>query len=148
MCTIAQIVNVLHSLLMSDGPQGRKCVRTTTYHAFMLFKPHRSKTAVRVEGTGSDPLGLSVSASKSASEIVVSFVNPRNSADVSVACSFARAPPKQSAAQLLHHSDMNAYNSFDDADKIVPKPHPVAVEGGRIRLDVPSMAMVTGTLQS
>ena len=64
MCNIAQIVNVLHSLLLTDGPQGRKCVRTSTYHAFMLFKQHRSNTAVRVERDNSDPLGLSMSASK------------------------------------------------------------------------------------
>ena len=50
MCNIAQMVNVLQSVLLTDGPEGKNCVRTTTYYAFMLFKPHRGKTAVRVEG--------------------------------------------------------------------------------------------------
>src|SRR5215469_12112527 len=34
MCNIAQMVNVLQSLLLTDGPTGERCVRTTTYHAF------------------------------------------------------------------------------------------------------------------
>ena len=48
MCNIAQMVNVLQSVLLTDGPEGKNCVRTTTYYAFMLFKPHRGKTAVPV----------------------------------------------------------------------------------------------------
>jgi alpha-L-arabinofuranosidase len=32
MCNIAQIVNVLQSLLLTEGPDGGRCVRTTTYH--------------------------------------------------------------------------------------------------------------------
>ena len=38
MCNIAQMVNVLQSVLLTDGPEGKDCVRTTTYYAFMLFK--------------------------------------------------------------------------------------------------------------
>src|SRR5579859_2805312 len=63
MCNIAQIVNVLQSLLLTDGPEGSNCIRTTTYYAFQLFKPHRGKTAIRVENTDSSPLAPSVSAS-------------------------------------------------------------------------------------
>ena len=32
---------------VTDGPEGRNCVRTTSYYAFLLFKSHRSKTSVR-----------------------------------------------------------------------------------------------------
>ena len=40
---IAQMVNVLQSLLLTDGPEGEHCVRTTTYHAFSLFKPSQRR---------------------------------------------------------------------------------------------------------
>lgn len=49
MCNIAQIVNVLQAVLMTDGPEGKKCVRTTSYYAFMMFKAHRGNTALKVE---------------------------------------------------------------------------------------------------
>src|SRR5579859_2166582 len=82
MCNIAQIVNVLQSVVLTDGPEGKRSVRTSTYYAFQLFKPHRANTAVRVETEASDGLGLSVSASKKAGELVVSFVNPSASGDI------------------------------------------------------------------
>ena len=143
MCNIAQIVNVLHSLLLTDGPQGRKCVRTTTYHAFMLFKAHRSNTAVRLEKDNADPLAVSVSASKKGSELVISFVNPRPDTDVHLDCAIRGASPKQATASILHHADLNAFNSFDDADMIAPKPHPVTMEGGRLRIDIPALSVTT-----
>lgn len=148
MCNIAQIVNVLHSMLLTDGPTGRNCVRTTTYYAFMMFKPHRLKTSVRTEKEGTDPLDLSISASRNGNEIVVSLVNPRTSTDVHADCSFTGAAPTSATAQILHDADMNAYNSFDDPDKIIIKPHPVTVDNGRMRLDVPAMSIVTVTLKS
>jgi hypothetical protein len=43
---------------------------------------------------------------------------------------------------------MNAFNSFDSPDKIVTRPHAVAVESGRLRLDVPAMSIVTVTLKA
>jgi alpha-L-arabinofuranosidase len=43
---------------------------------------------------------------------------------------------------------MNAYNSFDDPDKITTKPHFVSVENGRLRVDLPAMSIVTVTLKA
>lgn len=147
MCNIAQMVNVLQSMLLTDGPQGRHCVRTTSYYAFLLFKPHRSKTAVRVETTDSSPLGLSVSASKSEKELVISFVNPRYDADLNVECALRAASASGGTAQILHDNDYNAYNSFDNPDRLTPKPHPVTVNGSKLQLDVPRMSVITATLQ-
>jgi alpha-N-arabinofuranosidase len=148
MCNIAQIVNVLHSMLLTDGPMGKNCVRTTTYYAYMMFKPHRLKTAVRTEKEGTDALDLSVSASRNGNEIVVTLVNPRASTDVHTDCSFTGATPTSATAQILHHADMNAYNSFDDPEKITTKPHTVTIENGRLRLDLPAMSIVTVALKA
>src|SRR5262249_53963429 len=86
MCNIAQIVNVLQSLLLTNGPAGEHCVKTTTYHAFALFKPHRSRTAVRAESGATGPLDLSMSASKSGQELVISFVNPKSDTALRIDC--------------------------------------------------------------
>ncbi|MGH9344963.1 MAG: alpha-N-arabinofuranosidase [Terriglobia bacterium] len=147
MCNIAQMVNVLQSMLLTDGPEGVHCIRTTSYYAFLLFKPHRSNTAVQVETTDSSPLGLSVSASKSEKGLVLSLVNPRYDADASVECSLRGASASGGSAQILHDNDYNACNSFDDPDHITPKSHPVSVNGSTIQLDVPRMSVVTVTAQ-
>jgi len=147
MCNIAQIVNVLQSLLLTNGPGGEQCVRTTTYYAFLLFKPHRSKMAVRVETETSSPLGLSVSASKGEGELVLSFVNPRYDADVEVDCTLRGSNASEGTAQILHDADLNAYNSFENPLQVVPKAHPVRVEGSNLRVEIPRLSVVTARLR-
>jgi alpha-N-arabinofuranosidase len=114
----------------------------------MMFKPHRLKTAVRTEKESTEALDLSVSASRDGNETVVSLVNPRTSTDVQADCSFTGAAPTSASAQILHNADMNAFNSFDDPDKITIKPHTVAIENGRMRVDIPAMSIVTVTLKA
>jgi alpha-N-arabinofuranosidase len=159
MCNIAQMVNVLQSVLLTDGPQGQKCVRTANYWAFMLFKPHRSKTAVRVETEGALPqeppppgsrrqieLDMSVSASRRDNDLVVTFVNPKHDAGMEVDCALSAVTAKGASARILNHQDYNAFNAFDAPDLVVPRAHPVRIEGGsRLMLDLPAMSLVTVT---
>ncbi len=148
MANIAQIVNVLQSILLTDGPEGSRTVRTSTYYAFQLFKPHRSQTAVKVETGSNDPLSLSMSASKSAGNLVVSFVNPSATAALEVDCALRGFTAKSATAQILHHQDMNACNSFDHPDLLTPQPHAVTVDGARLRLDVPALSVITAILKA
>lgn len=147
MCNIAQIVNVLQSLLLTDGPTGERCIKTTTYHAFALFKPHRSKTAVRVETGAADPLDLSVSASRSGSELVISLVNPKHDTALRVDCALDGRAAASATAQILTHRDFNAANTFENPTAIVPQSHPIQAAGSSVRLDVPPMSIVTATVQ-
>lgn len=147
MCNIAQIVNVLQSLLLTDGPTGANCIRTTTYWAFSLFKAHRSKMAVKVEGGGSGALDLSMSASKGGGELVVSLVNPKRDAEMSVECRLEGGSAKSATAQLLHDADFNAANTFEKPDAITPRPHPVEVSGASIRLNLPPLSVATVTVR-
>ena len=152
MCNIAQIANVLQSLLLTDGPEGKRCVRTTTYHAFALFKGHRGKTAVNVESEAAardkdkPSLDLSVSASTKNGVVVLSLLNPFPDQDLEMQCALRGATAKDAIALLLHDADWNAYNSFDAPDHVIPKPHPVKVEGSTVRLDLPRMSVATVTL--
>jgi alpha-L-arabinofuranosidase len=146
MCNIAQIMNVLQSVLLTDGPEGRKCIRTSTYYAFWLFKAHRGKTALRVETADSSPLAPSVSASIAGHELVLSFVNPRHDTDVDITCSLPGISAKSGSAQILHDPDWNACNTFDNPDRLTPQPHAVTVEGNALKLDLPRMSVVTATL--
>jgi alpha-N-arabinofuranosidase len=169
MCNIAQMVNVLQSVLLTDGPESNKCVRTTTYHAFALFKAHRGKTSVRTEADGNklpaiptggrgggrggqpqaeEPPDLSISASREGNEMVITFVNPRHDVDMDVDCALRGVTARSGKAQILHNSDLNACNSFDNPDRITVKPHEVGVDGGRVRLALPALSVATVTLQT
>ncbi len=150
MCNIAQIVNVLQSVLLTDGFEGRHCVRTANYHAFSLFKAHRGKTAVRIETDApadSKTPELSLSASRQGSEMIVTLVNPRHDVDMQVDCSVRGVVAKSGSAQILHDSDMNACNSFDNPDRLTIKRHEVAVDSGRVKIALPPLSIATVTLQ-
>jgi alpha-N-arabinofuranosidase len=164
MCNIAQLVNVLQSVLLTDGPEGKNCVRTSTYWAFMLFKPHRGKTAVRVEADGmklpdpapagpgrggrqEEPPELSVSASREGGQLVVSLVNPRHDTDMQVDCSIRGGSYRQARGQMVHDADWNAYNSFDNPERVGVKPLEVALEGGLLRVTLPALSVATVMLQ-
>ena len=163
MGNIAQIVNVLQSVLLTDGPEGRNTVRTTSYHAFALFKGHRGKMAVRTEADGNKmpsfggrgggppqtdtPHELSISASREGGELVITLVNPRHDTDMDVECALRGVTAKSGRAQILHDSDINACNTFDQPDKITVKSHEVGVQGGSLKITLPALSVATVTLQ-
>lgn len=144
MCNIAQMVNVLHALLLTEGDH---TVLTTTYWVYELMKAHRSKTAVRVENPDSAPLGLSVSASRQGKELVVSFVNPKPDATLQVDCVVAGMNAASASAKLLHDPDLNACNTFDQPDRIVPREHAVRIEGSRLAIELPPLSVATAVVR-
>jgi len=86
---------------------------------------------------------VSVSASKSDKELVVTFVNPHHDLDLEMECTLKGAAVSEGTAQILHDTDWNACNSFDQPDRIVPKPWTVRVEGSKVQLDLPRLSLVT-----
>jgi len=143
MCNIAQIVNVLHALLLTEGD---KCVRTPAYWAFDLMKEHRGKMSVRTKTDDPSALGVSLSASKVGKELIVTFVNPKHDTGLSVNCSIAGALPSGATAKILHHADLNAENSFSRPDTIVPANHQVSVAGGSLKADLPPLSVLTAKI--
>ena len=78
---------------------------------------------------------------------MITFVNPRHDVDMDVDCALRGVSGRSGHAQILHDSDINAFNGFDHPDRVGIKPHELAVEGGRVRLTLPAMSVVTATLQ-
>jgi alpha-L-arabinofuranosidase len=112
-----------------------------------LLKAHRGKTAVRVETEDSSPLGLSVSASLLGKELALTAVNPKHDVSIRVNCVLAGSTAAAASARILQHDDYNACNTFDAPDRIVPRDHPVAVDGSRITLDLPPLAIATALIR-
>ncbi len=144
MTNIAQIVNVLHSMLLTDGPQ---CVRTTTYYVYEMTKAHLSQTSIAVAVEKPEPVGLSVSASRKGGELTLTLVNPKPDAGMTVNCSLAGAAARSATARILHDADLNAANTFATPDRITPRDHKVAVEAGRIVVDLPPLSVVTAAVR-
>jgi alpha-L-arabinofuranosidase len=94
-----------------------------------------------------EPVGLSVSASRQGSELTLTLVNPKPDAGMTVSCSLEGATALSATARILHDDDLNAANTFATPDRIVPRDHKVAVEGGRIVADLPPLSIVTASVR-
>jgi alpha-N-arabinofuranosidase len=140
MCNIAQTVNVLHAMLLTDRD---KCIRTPSYWAFHLAAAHRAKTALRLESQDASPLGLSASASRQGSELVLTLANPRHDAGVKLECALTGSRAASAQARLLHYADFNAANTFDVPDRIVPRDHAVNVDGSTLVIELPPVSVAT-----
>jgi alpha-N-arabinofuranosidase len=152
MTSIAQTINVLQAMILTDGP---KMVLTPTYHVFHMYIPFQDATSLPVDlktpryqyGKVSVPK-VSVSAARVAGgDIDVALVNldPDRPAQVSVA--IAGAKPQQVSGSILTASAMDAHNTFDEPNAV----HPEAFDGarivkGRLTLTLPPKSVVVLSL--
>ncbi|MFL6463779.1 MAG: alpha-N-arabinofuranosidase [Bryobacteraceae bacterium] len=144
MTNIAQMVNVLHSLLLTDN---QNCVRTSTYYVYEMTKPHLSQTAVLSEVESGDPIGLSVSVSRQERDLVLTLVNPKADSGMAVHCSLAGGSATGATGRILHHSDLNAENTFTDPNRITPGDHKISIDNARISVELPPLSVVTATVR-
>ncbi len=140
MGNIAQMVNVLHAVLLTEED---KCVRTSTYYAFDLLKAHRGGQSLKVENGDAGPQGLSVSASRRGKELALTLVNPKHDGAMTVSCSLEGANAAGAKARILHHPDLNACNTFERPNTIVPREHAVSARGGKVSMELPPLSIVT-----
>ncbi|MDQ3514191.1 MAG: alpha-N-arabinofuranosidase [Chloroflexota bacterium] len=147
LANIAQVVNVLQAVVMTDGP---RMWRTATYHAFQMHAAHMGATALPVSTDAGDSLSdgspaVVGTASTGAGSLTVSLVNQhmRRPAETSLrieGISTAGTP----TAMILTDPDPATQNSAAEPDRLVPVPLPVTPDGpGSWRLDLPPVSLVT-----
>ncbi len=150
MANIAQTVNVLQAMILTDGPQ---MVRTPTYWVFEMFKGHQGGQVIPLElETGSHALGdreipqVSASATRDpeSGAILLSLVNTSPTEGSEVACGVAGLAAKELSGRLLTAGEITAINTFDAPETVKP----VAFEGARLdganlSIDLPARSVVT-----
>ncbi len=153
MANIAQTVNVLQAMILTDGP---KMVLTPTYHVFDLYKVHQDAASLPSVLDGAPAYSfrdaqipqLSVSASRRADgtvNLTVCNAHPDSHADLRV--TLTAAVPAQVSGVVLTADAMDAHNTFDQADRVRPADLPVALNDGSASVTLPpkSVALVTLT---
>ncbi|MEJ7761958.1 MAG: alpha-L-arabinofuranosidase C-terminal domain-containing protein [Thermomicrobiales bacterium] len=147
LANVAQVVNVLQAVVMTDGP---RMWRTPTYHAFQMHTAHMCATALPVstdEGVSLPDGSAAVvgTASTTGGDLTVSLVNQsmRRGAEVMLRLE-GHATDRTPTAMILTDPDPATQNSAADPDRLVPVPIPVAADGaGSWRLDLPPASLVT-----
>ena len=119
MANLAQVVNVLQSVIVTDGAS---CVKTPTYHAFALHRPHIGADAIEVDvASAALPAGgraVSATASRKEAGTAVTIVNRdfRNAADVEIHC-----PGNVDWSLVLTADTADAVNSAQSPDRVSPR---------------------------
>lgn len=123
MACIAQMVNVLQSVILTEGP---KMIKTPTYHVFHMYKYHQDADLVEsyIEGqkeVGEDEIrvpSLHESVSVSADGTVNLTLNNLSVTEESeVEVSFAELKPSSVTASILTEK-MDAYNTFEEPERV------------------------------
>lgn len=138
MANIAQVVNVLQSMILTDGD---KMVLTPTYHLFELYNVHQDAEFLPLEGAD----GLDITASRKDGNTNITITNPAPEASLSLRLNVHGTIR---SARILTADSVRACNTFD-------KPHEVetrAFSGYRktrdgIEVTLPACAVVNITIQ-
>ncbi|MHC4842200.1 MAG: alpha-N-arabinofuranosidase [Planctomycetota bacterium] len=125
MGNIAQTVNVLQAMILTDGP---KMILTPSYHVFDLYKVHHDATLLDTDLDCSDyrfeeeeTPGLNVSASRDDSgkiHISICNLNPNDEAELS--CEIRGAKTSKISGQVLTAPEITSHNTFDNPEVVKP----------------------------
>jgi len=146
MSNIAQMINVLQSMILTDGP---KMVLTPTYHVYRMYVPFQDATLVPVTfdagsysfGGKTMPRIDAVAARDAAGKLwlAVTNVDPNQPAEVVVDLPGAGA--RRASGQVLTAPRVDAVNSFAAPETVVPKPISATTRGGKLVVMLPAKAV-------
>ncbi len=154
MANIAQTVNVLQALILTDEHSDR-IVRTPTYHVFELYRVHHDAEALALDlqvdavGAGHAVMpGITASASRDhagAVNLTLCNVDPAQSA--AVVCAVRGAHGQTVSGRVLTALTMQAHNTFDDPDAVAPQPFAGAeLVGDRLTFTLPARSVLALTI--
>ena len=124
MACIAQMVNVLQSVILTEGP---RMVKTPTYHVFHMYRYHQGAQLLDSYIEGVEMIGeeeeyrvptLQESVSSSEDGVINLTLNNLSVTGVQeMEVVFAELKPGQVSASILTQQ-MDAYNTFDEPNRV------------------------------
>ena len=158
MANIAQVVNVLQSMILTDTIGQGHMVLTPTYYVFKMYRDFQEATYLPASFTcdtlTAKPLmykmtpgrvpSLSVSAAKKQDgSLVVSLVNPRLDKVEPVELALDGFSGKQVSGTILTAKKVTDYNDFNHPDVVKSTSFTGAkVKGGKLKATLPPMSIV------
>ena len=148
MANIAQLVNVLQSVILTEGD---KMVKTPTYQVFKMFSHHQDgqlvesfveTSEVGVEDENQIPnLSESVSIGKDG-KLHITIANTALNVDYDINGIMIDAAPKNVKAEIIH-GPMDAYNDFDNVEVVTIKEfNCIKIDNNNIVFTIPACSIV------
>jgi alpha-N-arabinofuranosidase len=152
MANIAQTVNVLQAMILTD-PDSGALVLTPTYHVFEMNKGHQDAASLRVDtpaGLPARDVGeasldtVSVSASRKDGRLLVSLSNLDADEAVDVDLDLRGGNVGEVTARLLTSPTLQSHNTPDAPGAVAPRAHDgVTATGSGLKIHLPAHSFVT-----
>ncbi len=146
MANLAQAVNVLQALILTEG---EKMVKTPTYHVFDMFKTHQDSELVYCFTENEKKNGVpavSCSASVRDGAMTVTCSNCALDEDYELEFAVNGSSFSSAYAQILTE-DAHAFNDFDSPDAVVPAEYEVKLSEGKFSLVIPRCSVISVILK-
>ena len=159
MTNIAQIANVLQSMVLTQGDQ---MVLTPTYHVFKMYVPHQGGTFIPLEFNSptmdvaserkdfkrSVPM-VSATATEKNGTVTISLANTslEDEAKISIPLSALKVN-KIENAEILKSANISDYNDFGSGEKVKPAAFSKAkIKNKVLELTMPAASIITLSLK-
>ncbi|TCP36596.1 alpha-L-arabinofuranosidase C-terminal domain-containing protein [Sphingomonas sp. BK235] len=142
MTAIAQMVNVLQAMILTDGP---KMVLTPTYHLFKMYVPFQDATRLPITfdagtyrfGDITLPRVDGIAARGRDGKVWLALTNVDPNQPVQIDARIDGIDARAASGTVLTADHVDAINSYDRPDTVVPRPLAARVDRGRIALTLP-----------
>ena len=149
MANLAQAVNVLQALILTEG---EKMIKTPTYHVFDLFSSHQDGELVYCycsdETAGNDTKIPMISSSASVKDgvMTITLANCSLEDSAEISCGLAGFECSEASARILT-ADVHDFNDFDAPERVAPTEYSVKLENGAVSAELPPCSVVCVTLK-
>ena len=148
MANIAQMINVLQAMILTDGP---KFLRTPTYWVHHMYVPFQDATPLPAsvgtpsytkDGFSMPQVDASAARGKDG-KLYLSLVNT----DPAKAARVTTNLGGSATGRILTGPAMDSHNTFEAPDAISPKPYAGRSENGKLVFDLPARAVAVVAIQ-
>lgn len=144
MANIAQMVNVLQAMILTDG---EKMLKTPTYYLFDMYQKHMDAELVNLVDEDELPNNVTYTASRKNDELTISLANYDVANEKELDIAFDELPSEIKEATIITADVMDAHNTFDQPDNVVLQNFTGAsLALGELHMTLPPMSVVSVTL--
>ncbi len=151
MANIAQIVNVLQSVIMTNG---NEMVKTPTYHTFKMYNVHQDANLVPIKIETEDYLfngeyipALTASASQKNGVVSITITNANPNKAIPLDCLLGKGF-QSASGRIVTGQEITDFNDFGEKEKVFISDLEVGkIKNGGLHLDIPAHSVVLVQLQ-
>ena len=149
MACIAQMVNVLQAVILTEG---EKMIKTPTYHVFHMYRHHQGADLLESTLTGVDEIGIgewkvpevteSVSQKDGIITITLNNLSTEAVEDLEVILT-GKAAYELVEANIVTSDDIHTHNTFENPEQIKEEAfRGVLISGNRMQVTLPAASVV------